>query len=76
MRALEERLPEVERPIRSQFHGREELPSRTIGQGTLFGRVVALEKAMDTLLRAQQTAMDQQAASKAGSGCCAGCTLM
>jgi hypothetical protein len=52
VRALEEKLPGVERQVKRHLpHG--ELPSKAVGQGTLLDRVAALEHAMDTLLRAQ-----------------------
>ena len=83
MRALEERLPGVERPLRSYFPPGE-LPSKQVGQGTLVGRVAALEGAMDAVLRAQESALDAQQAALADGGgqggrsgsCCACCTIM
>lgn len=50
----------------------------TIVQGTLLHRVEALERAMDTLLRAQDTALDAQRhragrAEAEGRGCCSCC---
>ncbi|KAI7842782.1 hypothetical protein COHA_003528 [Chlorella ohadii] len=76
VRALEEKLPGVERQVKRHLpHG--ELPSKAVGQGTLLDRVAALERAMDTLLRAQDTALDQQRrqAEESGSGCNC-CTIM
>ena len=78
VRALEDRLPAAERQVRQHLPANEPAPSRTIGQGTLLGRVAALEKAMDTLLSAQQVVMDDNATGnkKTRSGCCACCTIM
>lgn len=53
VRALEEKLPEAERGVRRYLPPGGELPSKACGQGTLLSRVQALERAMDTLLRAQ-----------------------
>lgn len=78
VRALEDRLPAAERQIRQHLPANEPAPSCTVGQGTLLGRVATLEKAMDTLLIAQQAAMDYSNihSSKARPGCCACCTIM
>lgn len=77
VRALEDRLPATERQIRQHLPANEPAPSRAVGQGTLLGRVAALEKAVDTLLIAQQAAMDcsSKNSGKARSGC-ACCTIM
>jgi CRAL/TRIO domain len=79
VRALEDRLPAAERQLRQHIPANEPLPSRTVGQGTLLGRIAALEKAMDTLLTAQEAAMDDNVDArnrKARSGCCACCSIM
>jgi len=78
VRALEDRLPAAERQIRQHLPADEPAPSSTVGQGTLLGRVAALEKAVDTLLIAQQASMDYSSTdgSKARSGCSACCTIM
>lgn len=72
IRALEERLPDVERGVSSYLPPQSPSASAAVGQGTLQGRVVALEKAMDALLRAQTVAMGDKKASKKKSrcGCC------
>jgi hypothetical protein len=53
VRALEEKIPAVERPIRKYLPPGGELPSKAVGEGTLLSRVAALEHAMEALLRAQ-----------------------
>lgn len=78
VRALEEKLPETERHIKRYLPPGAELPSKAVGQGTLLHRVEALERAMDALLRAQDTALDAQRhrASRAegtGRGCSSCC---
>jgi hypothetical protein len=83
VRALEERIPGVERGVRRYLPAGEALPSRGVGQGTLIGRVEALEKAMATLLYAQEVAISEgpAAAGRGGDGvdsggCCACCSIM
>jgi hypothetical protein len=75
VRALEDSLPAAERHVRQHLPANEPAPSRTVGQGTLLGRVAALEKAMDTLLAAQQAAIDDITDNRK-SRCCACCTIM
>ena len=53
VRALEEKIPAVERPVRKYLPGGEPLPSKVVGEGTLLSRVAALERAMEALLQAQ-----------------------
>ncbi len=53
VRALEEKIPSVERPVRKYLPPGVELPSKAVGEGTLLSRVAALERAMEALLRAQ-----------------------
>lgn len=81
VRALEEKLPEAERHIRRYLSPGSELPSKTVGQGTLLHRVEALERAMDAVLCAQHAALDQQrqqpnSTELAGSGCSGCCCIM
>lgn len=78
VRALEEKLPEAERPTRRYLPPGGDLPSKAVGQGTLLHRVEALERAMDTLLRAQDTALDMQRHrnEEASSGCSGCCCIM
>ena len=86
VRALEDRLPEVERPVRRHLSPTEPVPSGSVGQGTLVGRVAALEKAMDTLLKAQEVVMEEHedapvlgrggGGGGGGSRCCACCSIM
>lgn len=75
VRALEQRFPDVEKGLRRQLSSGDNLPSRSIGTGTLLSRVVALERAMDTLLVAQvgDECMLGLCRCQTGSrGCCAG----
>lgn len=79
VRALEEKIPAAERPLR-RYLPPGDLPSKVVGEGTLLSRVVALEQAMDTLLRAQDSAMGDSgqrtgAAEERSMGCC-GCCVM
>ncbi|KAL4418792.1 hypothetical protein ABPG77_005506 [Micractinium sp. CCAP 211/92] len=77
VRALEEKLPETERHIKRYLPPGSELPSKAVGQGTLLHRVQALERAMDTLLRAQDTALDAQRhrGEDRGRGCNSCCCI-
>jgi hypothetical protein len=77
VRALEERLPRVERPVRR--HLPDGLPSASVGQGTLVARVAALERAMDVVLRAQEAALAEAEEDDAGAGatgCSSCCCVM
>eukprot|EP00887_Chlorella_sp_A99_P007107 scaffold2.g7107.t1 len=80
VRALEEQLPAAERSIR-RYLGHD-LPSKSVGQGTLLSRVEALERAMDAVVAAQSAVLQdrqrQRAASaeEEGSSCCACCSIM
>ena len=76
VRALEERLPVAERRVRPYLPPTQPPPSRTVGQGTLLGRVEALEMAMGVLLRAQEVALDDVAKGREQAGCSACCTVM
>ncbi|PSC67121.1 Glutamyl-tRNA(Gln) amidotransferase subunit A [Micractinium conductrix] len=80
VRALEEKLPDAERHLKRYLPPGGDLPSKAVGEGTLLSRIDALERAMDTLLRAQETALDQQrhrtSAELADSGCCSCCCMM
>lgn len=75
VQALEDKLPAMEGRLRGYLPGGQDTPSRSVGQGTLVARVGALEKAMDTLLRAQQVAMEKPSENKS-RGCCACCSVM
>ncbi len=75
VRALEDRIPEVQRGLRRHLSQLDPLPSRMVGQGTLVGRVAALELAMDTLLAAQTEVMDSRGGlgesdRTSSCGCC------
>ncbi|GAB4823183.1 hypothetical protein N2152v2_010229 [Parachlorella kessleri] len=77
VRALEEKIPAVERPVRKYLPGGEPLPSKVVGEGTLLSRVAALERAMEALLQAQDVTLteakrraEQQHASRTCCGCC------
>lgn len=74
VRALEEKIPDVERPVRRYLPPSQAHPSRDIGQGTLASRVTALEKAMEALLRAQEVALERS--EQESSRCCACCSIM
>ncbi|KAL6781574.1 SEC14 [Auxenochlorella protothecoides x Auxenochlorella symbiontica] len=80
VRALEQRFPDVEKGLRRQLSSGDNLPSRSIGTGTLLSRVVALERAMDTLLVAQETVLEETRRSGAvqpeNPGACGCCTVM
>lgn len=79
MRALEEKIPAVERPIK-RYLPAAEVPSKAVGEGTLLSRVAALERAMETLLRAQDSALNEAKRRaeqpQASRGCCSCCTIM
>jgi len=88
VRALEEHVPQVERGMKKYLpSSSDELPSKIVGQGTLASRISALERAMETLLEAQQVSIqennnggrDQDGNNndnKSSSSCCACCTIM
>ena len=78
VRALEERVPAVESRVRRYLPVSEGPAGRNVGQGTLLGRVAALERAMDAVLVAQQAALDeaQQRAAEQQPGCCSCCAVM
>lgn len=77
IRAIEERLPDMEKSLKKRLPSNKPLPSRSTGQGTLLMRVATLEKAMDLLLQAQSEIINERSASggqsKGGTSqrCCA-----
>jgi hypothetical protein len=85
VRALEERLPAVAGRLRAHPHLHlppgAAPPSAGVGQGTLVGRVAALERAMEAVLAAQGAALDERQGAAAGGGggrrgCCPCCAVM
>lgn len=89
IRALEESIGVVERPLRKQLRtAGESLPSETVGQGTLIHRISLLERAMQVLLTAQERAGSavstpaphhlepRRNARQSGGSCCRCCTVM
>jgi hypothetical protein len=84
IRALEGSIGVVERQLRKQLRtaGEHQMPSETVGQGTLIHRISVLEKAMQVLLTAQERAvstspMGTQVHESGGNarkpGACSGC---
>lgn len=84
IRALEGSIGVVERQLRKQLRtaGEQQMPSETVGQGTLIHRISVLEKAMQVLLAAQERTMSapptgtqvhESGGSARKSGSCSGC---
>lgn len=87
VRALEEHVPQVERGMKKYLpSSSDKLPSKMVGQGTLASRISALERAMETLLEAQQVSIQENSSggrdqdgnndNNNSSSCCACCTIM